>query len=68
MSVLGSVAGSVGSAVGGAVLGGSIGQKAASSGSKRGFKYYRKQDQYDWDRAVERGLTPQEFYGSPAGS
>jgi hypothetical protein len=27
---------------------------------------YKKRDRYDWRQAKKRGLTPQEFYGSPA--
>lgn len=38
----------------------------ARRGAKRDYRYYKKRDAYDWARARERGLSPQEFYGSPA--
>lgn len=35
-------------------------------GNKLDDRSYRRRDQYDWQRAKSRGLTPQEFYGSAA--
>lgn len=35
-------------------------------GNRLDNQSYKKRDQYDWKRAQQRGLTPQEFYGSPA--
>lgn len=35
-------------------------------GSKVDDHSYRSRSEYDWNMAQSRGLTPQEFYGSPA--
>lgn len=45
-------------------------KSAAESGVRLGgaqdHKFYKKRDTYDWRKAMKRGLTPQEYYGSPA--
>ena len=47
-------------------LGNEIGARSSGRGARRDFRFYRERDQYDWQKAEERGLTAQEFYGSPA--
>jgi len=51
-------------------LGGRQASSAAREGTAEGLRrehnYYRKRDRYDWRQAKDRGLTPQEFYGSSA--
>ncbi len=55
-----------GAAIGGAVLGGAATDYGSRRGASRDYKYYRKTAEYDWQMASDRGLTAQEFYGSPA--
>lgn len=69
MAILANIAG----AIGGQILGRGIGRIADNlfgnpqrRGNKIDDESYRARDQYDWEMARERGLTPQEFYGSPA--
>lgn len=48
-------------------IGGSIlGSHAARQGASMDYRYGLKKEAALWDRAQERGLTPQEYYGSPA--
>ncbi len=58
-----------GSAVGGG-LGRSLFGGSSSRNIGKGFreenKYYHRREAEDWRLAQERGLTPQEYYGSPA--
>lgn len=64
--LLGSAAGEFLGDVGEVILGGVVANEGASKGAARDYRYYKKRDQYDWRVAQDRGLTPQEFYGSPA--
>ena len=54
------------SAAVGSVLGGGWSRTRARRALHLEHDYYRKRDNYDWRKAENRGLTPQEFYGSPA--
>lgn len=56
--------------VGGSILGGMMGKKAGRSNAKLGAQLDYERDMKTeaslWQRAEERGLTPQEYYGSGA--
>lgn len=56
----------VAGAVGGAILGGVTGDWASERGAERDVEYGLKKEQELYARAQERGLTPQEYYGSGA--
>lgn len=43
-----------------------LGRSDARAGRLGQDRSYAWRDQYDWKQAEDRGLTPQEFYGSPA--
>jgi hypothetical protein len=43
-----------------------LGRSNARKGASIDNKSYQQRDQYDWQMAKDRGLTPQEFYGSSA--
>lgn len=45
-----------------------LGRKNTKYGLQKEFKYYKKYDQYDFNQAMARGLTPWEYYGGPASS
>lgn len=67
-SGLGSAAaGLVGSAVGSKVLGGGgVTKRQLREGHEADTQSYKDRDAYDWQMGQDRGLTPQEFYGSSA--
>lgn len=52
--------------VGPAALGAVLGRKAAKEGASIDDRSYRRRDAYDWEMGQKRGLTAQEYYGSPA--
>ena len=56
--------------VAGSLLGALGGEKDSDRRTKRGIQLedesYMRRAEYDWEKADERGLTPQEFYGSSA--
>lgn len=56
----------VAGAVGGAILGGVTGDWASERGASRDYDYSLKKEDALYARAQERGLTPQEYYGSNA--
>ena len=56
----------IGGAIGGAVLGSVTGERAAKHGASIDKRSKLRTEEALWGRAQERGLTPQEYYGSSA--
>ena len=50
----------------GPAVGGILGIAGAQRGASRDYRYGLKQEAELWKRGQERGLTPQEYYGSSA--
>ena len=67
MGLFSSIGDSLGSAVGGAIGGAlGLGNDSVKSGHKYDLRYSLRKEEELWNRSQERGLTPQEYYGSPA--
>ena len=65
-SILGSAAGSALGSIGGSFLDRALGRDDARAGHRYDLRYSLRKEEELWNRAQERGLTPQEYYGSPA--
>lgn len=52
----------------GAILGGASDRSNAKKSSELNYEQHKLIDKYDWKQAKKRGITPVEFYGSPAAS